>query len=75
MFEALSGVMFWLSRGTLFGSDFFLNLHEPGMVSSITRAVQLVTRITPLVDIHSMRQKLQIIARRLDPSHHSRLHP
>src|SRR5258708_4468676 len=47
----------------------FLDLHEASIIRTVGRADKLVTRIAQLVHIHSLRERLQTVARSLDPSH------
>src|ERR1700757_3418706 len=48
----------------------FLDFYEASVVWSVGRADKLVARIAQLVDVNSMRERPQDVARSLDPSHH-----
>ena len=49
---------------------FFLDLHQTSVVRPVGGLDELFARVTELVDVHSMRKRLQVVARRLDPPHH-----
>src|SRR5208283_3166543 len=57
----------------ILGIVLFLDTHQPSIVRPVRRPHKLFARFAQLVDVHSMRKRLQLVAQRRHPLHRTRL--